>query len=78
MLTSNIFDNDTSSMSVTNLFPHSILCMAFLSISSHANCNLSAKTLCDMFRFFLKIAMFLPQMLFKPSLFLFINIKRDR
>jgi len=55
MFTSNTFEKATSSISVTNLFPHSIRCIAFLSTSSPDNCNLSAKILCAMFRFFLKI-----------------------
>lgn len=66
----------TSSISVTNLFPHSMRCMAFLSTSKPKICNLSANALCDVLGFIcnLYLAIFFPQIFAFPSFALFLNI----
>jgi len=74
-LTLNIFAKDNNSMSVTNLLPHSILCIAFLSRSMPSSCILSASALWLILGVmdFLISYIFIPHILFLFS-DLFLNI----
>ena len=70
----NTFAKAFTSMSVTNLFPHSIRCIAFLSRSIPSSCSLSARPLCDTagLNFILSADIFFPLRFNVPSEFLFL------
>ena len=70
-------ENLTNSISVTKRFPHSILWIAFLSISKPIICNRSASSRCDICNSFLRAEIRVPHMLFFPVDDLFIPSGRS-